>query len=53
MTTKKPFKHPELSAALKQAVSKGLPGGQYKLDGDKVSKVEPDNKSAKGTKEKA
>ncbi|WP_170308407.1 hypothetical protein [Alteromonas alba] len=53
MTTKKPFKHPELPAALKKAVAAGLPGGQYRLDGDKVSPVEPDNKGAKGTKEKA
>lgn len=53
MTTKKPFKHPELPAALKKAVAAGLPGGQYKLDGDKVSKVEPTNSSTKGTKEKA
>lgn len=52
MTTKKTFKHPELPAALKKAVAAGLPGGQYQLDGDKVSKVEPHNKSAKGIKEK-
>lgn len=50
MTTKKPFKHPELPSALKKAVTAGLPGGQYKLDGDKVSKVEPT--STKSTKEK-
>ncbi|MEC7470721.1 MAG: hypothetical protein VYC51_12805 [Pseudomonadota bacterium] len=53
MTTKKPFKHPELPAALKKAVAAGLPGGQYKLDGEKVTPVEAEDKSTKGTKEKA